>query len=74
MIRKFVFSRNQLAEKKELAKQSDAFYSPGSVVVNGMKKPFTEMLPENRDSRFEDAQVVIVADTNTVKYTQEAYS
>lgn len=74
MERQFIFSRNALSEKQALARKADKIYAPGTVVVNGKIKYFTEMLSPGKKSRFDDATIVTTGDTTKIRYTPESYT
>lgn len=69
----FIFSRSALSEKQALAAKVDKKYVVGTVIVNGKSRPYTELLPVGRKSRFEDAQDVITGQLNKIKYTPESF-
>lgn len=69
--RKFVFSRNQLEDKKKFAENMHKTYTPGYVIVNGKPRPFTEMLTASRNSNYPDSQIVTVGSIRTIHFEPE---
>ena len=69
--RKFVFSRSQLEDKKKFAENIHKTYTPGSVIVNGKPRPFTEMLNASRSSNYPDSQIVIVGSIRNIHFEPE---
>ena len=68
--RTFVYSREQMQQiKKNEAALGNTHPKVGSVVVNGVAKDFTEILPPGRTSRFADARTIITGDMRAIKYT-----
>ena len=64
----FLYSSEQLKLRKSLELRMGKKFKVGYVIVNGVKKPFTE-LSLNPNSRFSDAIVVAEGDPNKMKYT-----
>ena len=64
----FLYSSEQLKLRKSLELRMGKKFKVGYVIVNGVKKPFTE-LSLNPKSRFSDAIVVAEGDPNKMKYT-----
>lgn len=53
----FLYSEQQYKERTELDRKMSMTFSPGTVVVNGRKKIFTEM-SRNSKNRYPDCKVV----------------
>lgn len=70
-VRKFLFSRTQLEDKKEQAKAMDMEYVPGMVIVNGKEQQFTEMLLPSKSSRYQDARELIRGSIREIHFTPE---
>lgn len=69
--RKFVFSRQQLADKQETAARIDMVYTPGKVMVNGKERDFTEILLPEKESKYKDATVVTIGSIRTLRIVPE---
>jgi len=68
--RYFMFSREQLRIKKELESKIGRTFTPGTVIVKGNRKQYTEMCIIPNNARFPDSRVVIVGDMRTIAYTE----
>ncbi len=68
--RYFMYSREQLRVKKELETKIGRTFIPGTVIVNGNKKQYTEMCTSPSNARFTDSAVVIAGDIRTITYTE----
>ena len=64
----FLFSSTQLKFRKETELKMGKRFTPGWVIVNGKKLPFTELLLDKKNSRYSDAKVVYFGDPTKVKY------
>ena len=69
----FIYSSMQLNFRRETEKKLGRTFTPGQVIVNGVKTPFTEITsnPPNK-SRYSDARSVYYGDPTKVKYTMPA--
>ena len=67
MIKYFVYSRQELEFKRDLANRAGKRFTVGTVIINGKRHDFTSLLNEKR-SRFSDS-VYFAADVDKVKYT-----
>ena len=67
-IRYFFYSSEQLKIRKDLELRMGRRFKVGQVIVNGIRKPFTE-LSANSKSRYADAKLVAKGDPKTMKYT-----
>lgn len=65
----FLYSAQQLNFRKQMAKKIGKNFLPGHVIINGLKKPFTEIVDDPKKSRFSDSMVVVYGDETTLKYT-----
>lgn len=64
----FLYSSEQLKFRKAVEEKMGKKFRVGHVIVNGAKKPFTE-LSSSPISRFADAKIVASGDDTTMKYT-----
>jgi hypothetical protein len=53
----FLYSEQQFKERTKVEKTMSRIFTPGSVIVNGRKKPFTEMAKKS-SNRYPDCKVV----------------
>lgn len=68
MIKYFLYSAEQLKFRKALEEKMGKTFKVGHVIVNGTKKPFTE-LSSNPTSRFTDVKIVAQGDPALMNYT-----
>ncbi len=64
----FLYSSEQLQLRKEIELKIGKKFKAGMVIVNGVRKPFTE-LSSKPISRFADAKVVASGDITLMKYS-----
>nr|DAQ69675.1 MAG TPA: hypothetical protein [Caudoviricetes sp.] len=64
----FLYSDQQLQERKTIEKSISKSFVPGSVIVNGRKKMFTE-LSTKPTNRYADCKVVAEGYKSTMNYT-----
>lgn len=64
----FIFSHEQLRFRDKVESKMGKRFKPGHVIVNGVRKPFTE-LSTSPKSRFSDAIIVAEGDPTLMKYT-----
>lgn len=67
--RYFVYSVEQRKEKEAIAKKLGKIYTPGSVVVKGYRKPFTDVVLDLNTFRYSDVQIVITGDIRKINHT-----
>lgn len=67
-IKYFLYSSEQLQLRKSVEQKMGKRFKPGIVIVNGTRKPFTE-LSSKPTSRFADAIVVASGDPTLMNYT-----
>lgn len=65
----FMFSKQQMNMVVESAKKTGRLYTPGTVLVMGSIKQFTEILKEP-NSRFSDAVVVAKGELDQMRFTE----
>lgn len=64
----FLYSSEQLKFRKNIELKMGKKFRVGHVIVDGVRKPFTE-LASQPISRFSDAKVVAQGDPTLMKYT-----
>lgn len=69
MTKYFFYSYNQLTMRKQVELKMGKKFKVGHVVVNGVRKPFTEMTSSPK-SRFTDAKLVTFGDPTIMIYTE----
>lgn len=67
-IKYFLFSREQLEFMKKMESVQGKRFKTGTVIVNGVRKQYTEMSNSSK-SRYADAQLVTQGDISKIKYT-----
>lgn len=69
-IKYFIYSAEQLKLRKEIEFKMGRKFMVGHVIVNGVRKPFTELssMPAT-SSRYADAILVASGDPSTMRYT-----
>ena len=67
-IKYFIYSSEQLNFRKGIELKMGKNFRVGHVIVNGVRKPFTE-LSSSPNSRFPDAKIVAEGDPTLFKYT-----
>lgn len=65
----FLFSKQQLNIRQQTAAKSGRRFNSGSVVVQGVMRPYTE-ISDKPESMYSDFVVVAKADLDKVKYTE----
>lgn len=63
----FLFSRQQMEFRKDIEYKQGRKFKPGIVIVNGVRKVFTEM-SDYKQSRYSDAEVVAYGDITKIRY------
>lgn len=69
MTKYFFYSYEQLNMRKQVELKMGKKFKVGHVVVNGVRKPFTEMTSSSK-SRFADAKLVAFGDPTIMVYTE----
>lgn len=64
----FLYSSEQLKLRKSVEAKMGRTFKTGTVIVNGTRKPFTE-LSSKPTSRFSDAIIVASGDPTLMNYT-----
>ena len=68
-MRYFIYSTEQMKLKRQMEKRLGRDLALGTVIVNGERKFFTEMVEDLSNVRYSDAILVIYADIREIKYT-----
>ncbi len=66
----FMFSAEQLRLKKSIEAKIGRLFTPGTVIVNGSKKQYTEMCTNPNTNRFSDSTIIIAGDIRKITYTE----
>lgn len=69
MTKYFFYSYEQLLMRKNIEHSMGRKFKVGHVVVDGVRKPFTELTASSK-SRFSDAKLVASGDPTTMNYTE----
>ena len=64
----FLYSSEQYRLRKEVEAKMGKKFAVGHVIVDGVKKPFTE-LSSKPTSRYSDTKIVAEGDPTTMRYT-----
>lgn len=64
----FLYSEQQNKERSEIDKKMSRVFSPGTVIVNGRKKIFTE-LSKSSTNRYPDCKIVAEGLKSKMMYT-----
>ena len=67
-IKYFFYSSEQLKFRRQMEEKMGKKFVVGQVIVNGVRKPFTEM-SSSQTSRYPDAKLVARGDTSIMRYT-----
>ena len=67
-IKYFFYSSEQLRFRRQMEEKMGKKFAVGQVIVNGVRKPFTE-ISSSQTSRYSDAKLVAKGDTSVMKYT-----
>lgn len=67
-VKYFLYSETQLKMRKEVEAKMGKKFIVGQVIVNGIRKPFTE-LSSTSSSRYSDAKIVAQGEVSLMKYT-----
>lgn len=64
----FIFSSSQYRMKQDTMKTIGKEYNPGTVLVNGVYKQFTDIVDEVDSTRYPDAIVITSGYLDSIKY------
>ena len=64
----FIFSREQYEHKESINRKLGKVTTLGQVLVNGIPKPYTDILTSMSRARFSDSVEVISGDIRKIKY------
>ena len=65
----FLYSDEQIKEKNKILARASKKFVPGTVVINGTRKKFTQLSDSPTISRFVDCKVVASGDESNFTYT-----
>lgn len=68
LIKYFIYSSEQLKFRKQMEEKMGKKFMVGHVIVDGVRKPFTEMASSPK-SRYPDAKIVAEGDPTIMRYT-----
>lgn len=66
----FLYSAEQLKEKQEVLAKVGKLFTPGTVVVNGTRKNYTQLSDTPNLPRFIDTVIVAEGDITNITYTK----
>ena len=64
----FFYSSEQLKFRRQMEEKMGKRFVVGQVIVDGVRKPFTEM-SSTQTSRYSDAKLVVEGDPSVMRYT-----
>lgn len=64
----FLYSEQQLADRTRIERTLNRVFNPGTVVINGKKKRFTE-ISKNSTNRYPDCQIVAEGYKSQITFT-----
>ena len=64
----FLYSKEYLDEQTSILSKRGKVFTPGTVVVNGIRKQFTQMSSSATIPRFVDIKIVAEGDDSSFKY------
>lgn len=67
-IKYFVFSSTQFNDKKEICKKLGKTYKPGTVLINGSYKQYTDILESPKHPKYSDTIIIASGDIQNMKY------
>lgn len=67
-IKYFLYSKEQVDFRKKIESKMGRVYSPGYVIVGGMKKQYSEISSKPYSDRYSDANIVASGDINDMVY------
>jgi len=65
----FLYSQDQIKEKDNVLKSSGKVFVPGTVVVNGVKRQFTQLSNDPTMPRFIDTKIIAQGEMSSFTYT-----
>ena len=69
LVKYFIYSYEQLQMRKQVELKMGRKFKVGHVIVNGVRKPFTELSSTSK-SRYADAKIVAQGDPRLMNYTE----
>lgn len=68
-VKYFLYSETQLKMRKEVEAKMGKKFVVGHVIVNGVRKPYTELSSSPESSRYSDAKLVAEGEISLMRYT-----
>lgn len=68
MIKYFIFSRQQLVMKRNMASKLNQVYRPGYVFVGNKQKEFTDIIDDPKRTKFSDSIIVTSGEQGSIRY------
>lgn len=66
----FIYSEEQYKEKNQIMNITGRIFEPGTVVVNGTRKKFTQLSTKSSLARFIDSKIVAEGTLSQFTYTE----
>lgn len=66
----FIYSEEQFKEKNQILNRTGKTFEPGTVVVNGVRKKFTQLSTKPSIPRFIDFKIVAEGELDKFSYTE----
>ena len=67
--RYFVYSAEQKKLNEEIFKKANKSYQPGSILIRGKHRLFTDILLDMKQSKYSDSQIVAQGDIRSFTFT-----
>lgn len=68
-VKYFLFSNEQMKDRSRIEAKLGKRFKVGTVIVDGVRKPYTE-ISDKPKNRYSDTKIVVVGDTDKLKYTE----
>lgn len=65
----FLYSEEQYKEKNTILNKAGKIFEPGTVVVNGTRKKYTQLSSTPTMERYIDTKIIAEGDLNNIVYT-----
>lgn len=69
-VKYFLYSDEQISEKNKILGPSGKQFVPGTVVIGGTRKKFTQLSDQSTISRFVDCKIVASGEIDSFTYTE----
>ena len=67
--RYFVYSQEQKKLNEDIFKKANKTYKPGSILVRGKQRQFTDILLDMKQSKYSDVQIIAQGDIRSFTFT-----